>query len=951
MTVQPAELRTLGSFALSVGKAGVAPPKTQKGRALLLYLIANRESAHGRERLLELFWPESDPDRARQSFNTALWMLRKNFRDAGADPDDYLAAGKLTVQWIGPIDDDVRKFERLARSPIEREQIEALSLYAGDFIEGDFEEWTVSERERLSSMYESLVELQVERNGDVDFAKALLLRNPFSEKAYDVLIDAARRAGRVQLARSLYGRAKAAFADLGVAPSAGFEQSHGSLVSIEKQTPNNVPRYLTTFLGRDKEIADLCDLLEASPLVTICGPGGIGKTRLAVEVAKSELDVFADGVFFVNLAPVSDSALLAGAVATVLDLQGDLIAGLVDRFSEKSALLILDNCEHLLDSVAALVSQVLARVPVLHVLATTREPLDVAGERVYRLESLRAALASGLFIERAKLRDDRFEVTSDNMDAIASLVRRLDGIPLAIELAASRVNVLSVADLLERLDRRFDVLKTNERGAIPRHRTLHAMIDWSYRGLTPSEQDGFSRLGVLTGDFGIEAAAAVCASADGATIETLHRLVDKSMMVSTQRGDLRRFHMLETIRDFALETLGGRSEAMEARVAHAEFFAAYVVGLLADRKTMETAPWIAGYVLELENIRQAFGFARQIGRSDLVGQIILSTSLFWLQSGRVEEGYRLMIAALGEDGALTGSDRMKIYRGASGLARGLGLYSESEDYANLGVAYCDSAGLPDVERGRIKIALASALIFNGKPERVEQLYREAIEIQMRHGQYHDAAAATYNLAYYFMSHDGSLEETEICIREGLRLESLENEQDLFQEAMAHEVFAANEASHRNYEKAISHYWGAVRCYDELQNRERYVGAMLGIVHFAGFAELPEVAREVYAKVEADVLGPLSSGNQINALEAVATLLFAEQRYVDCAAVFSFIENNDQRVGVVRFPVERRRFDLVIDRLRSGLAPKEFAAAWTAGKALRMRDALLLGRQAVGASAI
>ena len=350
--------------------------------------------------------------------------------------------------------------------------------------------------------------------------------------------------------------------------------------------PNNLPLQLTSFVGREKEIAEVKRLLGTAHLLTLTGPGGTGKTRLSLQVAAEELSSFPDGVWFIELAPLADPSLAVQIIASALELREQFGRPLVDVITDylrgKISLLLLDNCEHLVETCAKLAHDLLHACPRLKIMASSREALGVAGETAYRVPSLSLPDAQNLtqcesvqlFIERATAAQSRFALTESNARAVAQICQRLDGIPLALELAAARVKVLSVEQIAARLDDRFRLLTGGSRTALPRQQTLRALIDWSYSLLSEQERMLFRRLAVFIGGWTLEAAEAVCAS-DGIesdeVLDLLTRLVDKSLVSMEEQAGEARYRRLETIRQYSREKFLEADDVEAVRDRHLAF--------------------------------------------------------------------------------------------------------------------------------------------------------------------------------------------------------------------------------------------------------------------------------------------------------------------------------------------------------------------------------------------
>jgi predicted ATPase len=413
--------------------------------------------------------------------------------------------------------------------------------------------------------------------------------------------------------------------------AADLVQDFPALQSLNS-IPNNLPLQLTSFIGREKELAGIKRLVENNRFVTLTGSGGVGKTRHALQVTADVLDAFQDGAWFVELATVSDPGMVIPTVAAELgvrEVQGrPLLAALADHLRNKTLLLLLDNCEHLLDASARLVDELLQECPQLKVLVSSREPLGIAGEVTYLVPSL--ALPDPLnlpsidvlsqfdsvrlFIERAVSVKSDFSVTKENAPAMAQVCSRLDGIPLAIELAAARVKGLAVEQIAKRLDDRFRLLTAGSRTALPRHQTLVAMIEWSYDLLSEPEKALLRGLSVFIGDWTLEAAEAVCAEpGDGAAdvMDLLLRLVDKSLVTLQEQGGQARYRMLETIREFARQRLSESGDEPRLREQHLEYFLLFSEQAQPRLSSAQAWIWLQQLGAEFENLRDALEWARE----------------------------------------------------------------------------------------------------------------------------------------------------------------------------------------------------------------------------------------------------------------------------------------------------------------------------------------------------
>ena len=452
--------------------------------------------------------------------------------------------------------------------------------------------------------------------------------------------------------------------------------------------PNNIPAQLTTFVGRTEELGEVERLLEANRLVTLTGPGGSGKTRLALEVASRTLSRYKDGAFFVDLSAVTDPALVASSLATELGVQevaGRPILDVVrDHLRDRELLLVADNLEQILEA-APVLEDLLTAASRLRILATSREVLSIRGEQEYAvppllppdlerlpdLSALRRLDAVRLFTERAAAVSPAFRLTEANAPAVAEITARLDGLPLAIELAAARTKVLSPEQMLPRLDRRLAVLTAGPRTLPERQRTLRGTIAWSHDLLEGPERSLFARLAVFAGGWTLDAAEAV-ADPEGLGVDTLDgmaSLVDRSLVRRTDPNGEPRFGMLETIREFAEEQLEAGGDASDVRRRHAEHFLGLAVAAEPHLTGEDQGEWLDRCEIEHANIRAALRWALDEGEADRAQEAAGALWRFWQQRGHLDEGRRWFDEVLAmPSGRAPSAARAKALTGAGGIA-------------------------------------------------------------------------------------------------------------------------------------------------------------------------------------------------------------------------------------------------------------------------------------------
>jgi len=497
-----------------------------------------------------------------------------------------------------------------------------------------------------------------------------------------------------------------------------------ALRSLES-TPNNLPQQVTSFVGRERGQTEVRKLLGSSRLLTLLGMGGLGKTRLSLQVAADVLDEFPDGVWFVELASVHDARLVPQAVASVLGVMEDagrpVIEAVVKFVRERELLLILDNCEHLIGACAELAQQLLRAGARLKLLASSREYLHVAGEVTYPVpalavpdarrapdaETLSQYEAVRLFVDRAQAVDPGFALTEQNAGSVVDICRRLDGIPLALELAAARVRSLSVEAIAERLTDRFRLLTRGSRTGLPHQQTLRALIDWSFDLLDAREQALFARLSVFASGFTLEAVEAV--GAGGAipgedVLDLVAALVDKSLIELDAGGA--RYRMLETVRQYVQEKLAASDEAADVRTRHLEFFVALATTAHDELWGKDQGKWLARLDLERENFLTSHAWCEQApdgAAQDL--RLADHLQLYWLPRGLIELGYRVTLETIARPGAQARDYlRAGALYAAAQLAYFMGAYADSRRHGEEALAIA-------IEIGKIGRATATHLIL------------------------------------------------------------------------------------------------------------------------------------------------------------------------------------------------------------------------------------------------
>jgi non-specific serine/threonine protein kinase len=546
------------------------------------------------------------------------------------------------------------------------------------------------------------------------------------------------------------------------------------LARVAERPASNLPLQLTSFVGREREIAEVERLLADHRLLTLTGPGGSGKTRVALAVAFEVVECFEDGVWFVELAPLSDPDLVPQAVASVLGVREvpgrPLTETLVEHLGTKGLLLILDNCEHLVEACAALTDTLLRSCPGVRILGTSREALGIGGENAWLVPSLilpdadqtapAQVLASyeaiSLFAERARAVASGFELTEVNAPAVTRVCRMLDGMPLAIELAAARVRVLSVEQISSRLEDSFGLLTGGSRTAMPRHRTLRAAMDWSHDLLSEEERVMLRRLSAFAGGFTLEATESVSEGEgieEARVLELLGSLVDKSLVIFEEQDEETRYRLLETVRQYGRETLKESGEAGRVRSRHAAWYLDLAEEAEPELKGSRQLVWLECLEREHDNLRAAMRWLLEEGDSERVARLGWALWLFWWIRGFFSEGRRWMEEALAKGSAMPASARATALFVTGTMATGQADFRSAEPL--LGESLGLFRGLGDKRGAAYALgSIGIAAIGQDQHERAIALHEEAADLFLEVGD--KWAAATefcFSAAGYFKRGD------------------------------------------------------------------------------------------------------------------------------------------------------------------------------------------------------
>jgi predicted ATPase/DNA-binding XRE family transcriptional regulator len=533
----------------------------------------------------------------------------------------------------------------------------------------------------------------------------------------------------------------------------------------------NIPIPISSFIGREKNVKDIIQLLGKDRLITLTGPGGVGKTRLAIQSSNELLDKFGNGVCWVELAGLTDEGLVPQALAKSLRVREipneSLNETLANYLSSKQILLVLDNCEHLIEGCAQLANKLLSACPALKILATSREALGLTGEVVVPIpilslpntralslvELLLQYEGIHLFVERASDANPDFRLTEQNALSVAQICQQLDGMPLAIELAAARVRMMSVSEIGQRLDDRLNFLSLGSRGGVPRHQTLRAAIDWSYELLSAPERTLYCRLSVFAGGFTLEMAEEVAVGGDvsrSQIIELLGQLIDKSLVSVKPRLEDSvigtRYGMLETIREYALEKLAESGEAEHVHQHHCAFFVVLAQKAEPNLKGAQQLEWLDHLDVEHDNFRAALNWTEEVGAAETT--LLLAGMLFWFWKRRsyLAEGRAWLERTLAVAIAVTTSTRAKALYAAAYLARAQGDFTRSREFVEQCIPLWQTLGIAGKQGLGDSLALLGGLDRDqGEPTKARSLIEESVAIFREQGDLWGLASSLISL--------------------------------------------------------------------------------------------------------------------------------------------------------------------------------------------------------------
>ena len=875
----------LGAFQTTRDSSPLKGFESLKARALLAYLAVESDRPHARDALAALLWPDFAQEAAHNNLRNTLSNIRRAIGDRDASPP-YLFINRETVQFN--CDSDVcldvanliHQASGLQRPPVRDAQVDvqsriaAVNGYRGPFLEGlsipdsaAFEEWVSQWRERLERLtLEGLrwlaryYETREDYAAALEFARRQVILEPWMEEGHCQIMRLLALSGlREQALRQYHMLRELLSKDLQAEPAESTVRLYqdilfgGFLIVPPKPAfAHNLPVQTTSFIGRDQEIESLKSIIESGKtrLVTVTGAGGTGKTRLALRVSEELFEAFPQGIWLVELAALADPALVPDAVASALNLREvadrTILQVLLDFLRSKRLLILLDTCEHLVESTARLVDCILRSAQQVVILATSREILGVGGEMPFLCPSLALpedpvaardveitayqALVSceavRLFIERSQMASPTFALTQKNAPIVAQVCRRLDGIPLAIELAAARMRMLSVEQIAGRLDQAFHLLTGGSRTVLPRQQTLRAMIDWSYNLLTSPERALLLRLSIFIGGWTLEAAEAVCVGDECGSenllpeeiLDLLSRLADKSLILVElgQTGEPR-YRMLDTVRQYARDRLieSGGSPAIHER--HLAYYCQLAEQAETHLRAWGMMEWLNRLQAELGNLRLALEWSLT-GAMEQGLRLGAALHYFWHIRSRRFEGAQWLERLLDAE-AVDATDRRlspsrRIARGkALIVAADLNHYypgfhaEHAQQQFKEGLAVFLELG--DEAKSYLPFALSHTVDTEEKLRNCLVIAREAGD------EFH--AAECLSGIVYGLTCQGDFDQAAACGKENLALRQKLGDAD--GEAFAYMQLAELEFLQGNQRRAVELYEASQRCFWAVENKE------------------------------------------------------------------------------------------------------------------------------------
>ena len=1040
MIITPCRIALLGPLRVTLGSQTFTRFRTRRASSLLAYLAYHPSKFHARVELVDILWPDSDLENGRDSLSKELSAVRAVIEPPGVVPGTFLAGDRDTVGLVAEnVLTDVKQFEDLTAArpylaPAERVLLlrEAVGLYRGKFLKGSQDEWVVPEQagweERYAGVLLQLAEA-LEQSGEVEQALAAARRAlrivPLREEAYLAQMRLLARLNRHADISLLYAemkrcfqerldrlpdpetRARAELLASGPRPPLPSETAPQVPPGAEAAQEARLPVPLTRFVGRSEEIDRLESLLVlGTRLVTLTGPGGVGKTRLAFEVAARVARRFGRQAYFAALADLPDAAHIPATIARALGLEdaaeGTAFDRVVQALQNRPCLLVLDNFEHLLTAApgpadgtvsegsdgAGIVSRLLRQLPRLACLVTSRQPLRLQGEQEYPLAglpapglaetpaSLQTFACVALFADRARLVDPNFALTEQIAADIAAICRRLEGLPLAIEMAAGWAGTLSIAEISAGLERQADLLVTRYRDVPPRQRSLRATFAWSYALLGRQAATFLGQLSVFRGGWTLEAAEEVCQRADARVL--LSHLRESSLVLEGEEdadAGTAHFRLLEPVRELAAECVGEeRRSEMERR--HTEFYARLAERAREFVQGPQADVWLNRLEAEYANLRACLERALATSEAETALRLCACLQPFWWMRGGLAEGSRYSDAALRMPGGLPQTLlRGNALGGAGVLARRQGDYDGATRLFQEALAVWEHLG----DRKNMAITLnnlSNVARYQGDYATARALLLQALPLAREVSNRRNEASILGNLgvaAYYQGDYEAASAFQNECLALERELDSKRGiaaclvnlglicrDQGQYKQAQAY--FEQDLAISRDLEDRESvaeslHNLGdllcaraahtdAARCLEEALAIREEIGDRRGVASTLTTLALLATHQDLHAQAHAFLgrclafVGELGVKNTAaDALEVAAELALRERRHTGAVELYGAAVRLRKEIGSPLPPDARPAQERSLAFLRKAMGTPAFNTSWERGSAYSLEQAL------------
>jgi len=987
----------LGTFQVTASERVIDDDRwrLRKAKTLVKLLALAPHGTLHRDELLDLLWPELEPAGAVNNLRYAIHVARRVLEPETDGIRRFLRwqGERMALAPDSAIEVDVVLFEAAAvaaRHARDRSAFEqAIDLYNGDLLPEDrYEDWAAGRREGLRETFLGLLldlarlhETAREFQHAIDRLRQAIVVDPTREDAHVRLMRVYAASGQRRLALRQYDHLSDVLrTELDVEPEEATKRLHTDLLagrlspvdgsssdvsgvtgdSSPLRRRHNLPVALTSFVGRQREMVAVRDLLGTTRLLTITGIGGIGKTRLALELASEMVDEFEHGVWLVELGPVSDGRLVEQTLARVVGAQEEagrpLRETLADVLGERQLLLILDNCEHVIQPSAELAALLLTRCPGTRLLVTSREALGIPGEVVWPApplslpppagvdpRSLLESESARLFVDRARYRQPSFELTAENALAVGEICQRVQGLPLPIELAAARIAVLTPEEIASRLDDALTLLAGGGRLTEPRHRSLRGVLDWSYRLLSEPEQELLVSLSVFAGGWTLDAAGAIATDRGSAprdiqrgdVLDLLSQLVDKSLVGAATSSDAAtRYSLLEPVRQYATERLEASGNASYARSGHARWFVELAERAEPELSAAQQARWLQRLELEHDNMRAALAWSLE-NDTELTGRLLSALWRFWWVHGHLSEGQRWLERTLSIADRLSPPARAMALKAAGSLAWAQGDYDRSlpliEEALTLFRELADPIGVRDALS-----ALGSILANRGDYQRARAAHEEGLALVRASGDAVGIETALGNLAdiaYY----QGDYESARTWWEESL---------DLQRESGGEYGVAIILNNLAELARNQGEFDRATPLLEEALALFRAVDFKHGIaIALCNLADVPAIQldrgkaagllRESLT-VARDLRNAVVSAS---CLDVAAKLMVAQRQAEHAARLFGAADARRLAAGAALSPADRSILQPAIDAARAHLDDAIWLAAWNAGAALSAEQAI------------